>query len=225
MRIATISQRLCLVTDSGAIDVHAASAGRFAADPAAVYPRWREFADWAAAASLPDPQPYAPEALGSPSPAPRQVYGIGLNYCDHVAESGFARPETAAAGLHQVPVLHHRAVRARSPCRPAVTPTGKSSWPSSSARPRISVPAATAWELRGRPVGGPGHLRADPADGHEAAAVQPGQVLPGFRPGRPLAGDTGRVQQSRGPGTRLSHQRRADAARPDVTADLLGAPS
>ncbi|MFY9892476.1 MAG: fumarylacetoacetate hydrolase family protein [Streptosporangiaceae bacterium] len=95
MRIATISQRLCLVTDSGAIDVHAASAGRFAADPAAVYPRWREFADWAAAASLPDPQPYAPEALGSPSPAPRQVYGIGLNYSDHVAESGFARPETA----------------------------------------------------------------------------------------------------------------------------------
>ena len=58
MRIATISQRLCLVTDSGAIDVHAASAGRFAADPAAVYPRWREFTDWAAAASLPDPQPY-----------------------------------------------------------------------------------------------------------------------------------------------------------------------
>jgi 2-keto-4-pentenoate hydratase/2-oxohepta-3-ene-1,7-dioic acid hydratase in catechol pathway len=95
MRIATISQRLCLIGAGGAIDVHAASAGRFDPEPAAVYPRWVEFTEWAAAAALPDPVPFAPEALGSPSPAPRQVFGIGLNYSDHVAESGFAKPETS----------------------------------------------------------------------------------------------------------------------------------
>jgi 2-keto-4-pentenoate hydratase/2-oxohepta-3-ene-1,7-dioic acid hydratase in catechol pathway len=95
MRIATINQRLCLISQGGAIDVSAASGGRFGADPAAVYARWQEFADWAAAATLPEPVPFAAEALGSPSPSPRQVFGIGLNYSDHVAESGFAKPETA----------------------------------------------------------------------------------------------------------------------------------
>jgi 2-keto-4-pentenoate hydratase/2-oxohepta-3-ene-1,7-dioic acid hydratase in catechol pathway len=93
LRIANISQRLCLIQAGGAIDVHAASGGQFDADPAAVYPYWREFRQWAASAELPDPKPFAPESLGSPSPAPRQAYGIGLNYSEHVAESGFARPE------------------------------------------------------------------------------------------------------------------------------------
>jgi 2-keto-4-pentenoate hydratase/2-oxohepta-3-ene-1,7-dioic acid hydratase in catechol pathway len=31
--------------------------------------------------------------LGSPSPTPRQVFAIGLNYSDHAKESGFAQPE------------------------------------------------------------------------------------------------------------------------------------
>jgi 2-keto-4-pentenoate hydratase/2-oxohepta-3-ene-1,7-dioic acid hydratase in catechol pathway len=94
MRIATINQRLCLIEGGGAIDVHAASGGQFDAEPAAIYPNWHEFTAWAASADLPDPEPFAPEELGSPSPAPRQVFGIGLNYSDHVAESGFARPDT-----------------------------------------------------------------------------------------------------------------------------------
>jgi 2-keto-4-pentenoate hydratase/2-oxohepta-3-ene-1,7-dioic acid hydratase in catechol pathway len=95
MRIATVSQRLCLITDGGAVDVSTASDGRFEADPVAIYPRWQEFADWAASAELPDPVPYAAAALGAPSPSPRQVYGIGLNYSEHVAESGFAQPDAA----------------------------------------------------------------------------------------------------------------------------------
>jgi 2-keto-4-pentenoate hydratase/2-oxohepta-3-ene-1,7-dioic acid hydratase in catechol pathway len=93
LRIANIGQRLCLIQAGGAIDVHTASGGQFDADPAAVYPYWREFRQWAASAELPDPRPFALESLGSPSPAPRQAYGIGLNYSEHVAESGFARPE------------------------------------------------------------------------------------------------------------------------------------
>src|ERR1700729_2999357 len=94
MRIATVSQRLSLIQAGGAIDVHAASDGQFAPEPAAVYPRWAEFTAWAASARLPDPVPFAVEDLGAPSPAPRQVFGIGLNYGAHVAESGFGQPET-----------------------------------------------------------------------------------------------------------------------------------
>jgi len=95
MRIANLSGRLCLIVDGGAIDVHAASGGLFDADPAAVYPRWAEFTAWAASAALPEPVAFATDALGSPSPAPRQAFGVGLNYDDHAAESGFARPGTA----------------------------------------------------------------------------------------------------------------------------------
>jgi 2-keto-4-pentenoate hydratase/2-oxohepta-3-ene-1,7-dioic acid hydratase in catechol pathway len=100
LRIANLGNRLSLVTGDLAIDVHTASDGRFEPDPVAVYPRWREFTGWAAETVLPAPEKFAPlpfdrQALGSPSPAPRQVFGIGLNYSDHVAESGFAKPETA----------------------------------------------------------------------------------------------------------------------------------
>ncbi len=52
-------------------------------------------ADGAGRASQVRTAQFSREALGSPSPVPRQVFGIGLNYGDHVAESGFARPDTA----------------------------------------------------------------------------------------------------------------------------------
>jgi 2-keto-4-pentenoate hydratase/2-oxohepta-3-ene-1,7-dioic acid hydratase in catechol pathway len=103
MRIANISQRLCIVTGGGAIDVHAASQGHFDADPAAVYPRWDEFSAWAATAMLPGPSAFEPSSLGSPSPAPRQVYGIGMNYRAHADESGFGRPETHAPVFTKFP--------------------------------------------------------------------------------------------------------------------------
>jgi len=95
MRIANVSHQLCLIQGSGAIDVHDASGGRFGPDAAAVYPRWAEFTAWAASARLPDPVPFTVTDLGSPSPAPRQVFGIGLNYSAHVAESGLRQPETS----------------------------------------------------------------------------------------------------------------------------------
>jgi len=95
MRIAVINQRLSLLQGNAAVDVHTASDNRFGPDATSAYERWAEFTDWARTADLPDPEPFTPAWLGSPSPAPRQVFGIGLNYSDHAAESGFARPETA----------------------------------------------------------------------------------------------------------------------------------
>ncbi|HEX2312301.1 MAG TPA: fumarylacetoacetate hydrolase family protein [Thermomonospora sp.] len=94
MRIANLSGRLVLVTDTGrAVDVEQASGGLFAADPQAVYARWAEFRAWAASADLPAGVEFEVADLGSPVPAPRQLVAVGLNYRDHADESGFAVPE------------------------------------------------------------------------------------------------------------------------------------
>jgi len=97
MRIATIRGRVALIdgTGGGAVDVETASGGRFGPEPAGVYERWTEFVTWAGSAPLPPSEALEPGALGSPSPNPRQVFAIGLNYSAHAAESGFARPDTS----------------------------------------------------------------------------------------------------------------------------------
>ncbi|MFC5032898.1 fumarylacetoacetate hydrolase family protein [Streptomyces sp. So13.3] len=92
MRIANLSGRLVLLHDGKAVDVERASGGLFGSAPQAVYERWQDFRDWAATADLHDAAPFEQSDLGSPSPAPRQVLAIGLNYRDHAAESGFAAP-------------------------------------------------------------------------------------------------------------------------------------
>ena len=57
MRIAVINSRVSLIAGAGpqaasgsaigAVDVHAASGGRFGPDAASAYERWAEFTDWA----------------------------------------------------------------------------------------------------------------------------------------------------------------------------------
>ncbi|MFC4585875.1 fumarylacetoacetate hydrolase family protein [Sphaerisporangium corydalis] len=93
MRIANLSGRLVLLHEGKAVDVELASGGRFGADPQAVYERWEEFRAWAAEADLAGGADFAPEDLGPPTPAPRQVLAIGLNYRAHAAESGFEAPQ------------------------------------------------------------------------------------------------------------------------------------
>jgi 2-keto-4-pentenoate hydratase/2-oxohepta-3-ene-1,7-dioic acid hydratase in catechol pathway len=89
-----VDGRMAVVRSQQFIDVERASQGKFPADPLGVFERWPEFVDWAAAlpdgdfAELPD------GALGAPSPHPRQVFAIGLNYSDHAAEAGLAEPST-----------------------------------------------------------------------------------------------------------------------------------
>jgi 2-keto-4-pentenoate hydratase/2-oxohepta-3-ene-1,7-dioic acid hydratase in catechol pathway len=93
MRLANLTGRLVIVTDEGAVDVAAASGGRFGPDPQAVYDRWDEFTGWAT--GLGPDAPVAeldPAALGPVVPRPRQILAVGLNYLDHTAESGFVQP-------------------------------------------------------------------------------------------------------------------------------------
>jgi len=93
VRVGNLAGRLVIVTGAGAIDVESASGGRFGPGPQAVYDQWAEFAGWAASADDAAAQPYEPARLGAPAPAPRQSFGIGLNYRDHVAESGLTVPD------------------------------------------------------------------------------------------------------------------------------------
>jgi 2,4-didehydro-3-deoxy-L-rhamnonate hydrolase len=93
VRIGNLDGRLVIVTDNGALDVARASAGRFESGPQAIYQRWEEFLGWAADVSDAAAEQYELDLLGAPAPAPRQSFGIGLNYGDHAAESGFAVPE------------------------------------------------------------------------------------------------------------------------------------
>jgi 2-keto-4-pentenoate hydratase/2-oxohepta-3-ene-1,7-dioic acid hydratase in catechol pathway len=101
VKLANVSGRLAIVVDGGTLDVHEASGGRFGPDPASAYEVWDDLRAWAtgapgAARATGDARPLDPATLGAPSPAPRQVFGIGLNYASHAAESGMDLPAVPA---------------------------------------------------------------------------------------------------------------------------------
>lgn len=94
VKIANLKGRLALVVGDGkAIDVETASNGRFSSSIQDVYAVWAEFTSWAATAPTDGATMFELSDLGSPTPAPSQVFAIGLNYATHAAESGFKIPE------------------------------------------------------------------------------------------------------------------------------------
>ena len=96
MKLANVSGRAALITADGtAVDIERASDGVFGPDLPSVYERWAEFLDWSGTAdwSCAPSQEFTEQSLGSPSPRPRQILAIGLNYSAHAAESGFEQPE------------------------------------------------------------------------------------------------------------------------------------
>lgn len=96
MKLANLDGRAVLVTDGGAIDVATATGGAFGPHLHAVYDRWPDFV--AAAATLSGtPAPFDERRLGPPSPTPRQVFAIGLNYRAHAEEAGLEIPAMPAA--------------------------------------------------------------------------------------------------------------------------------
>jgi 2-keto-4-pentenoate hydratase/2-oxohepta-3-ene-1,7-dioic acid hydratase in catechol pathway len=91
MRLANLSNRLCLLEEGSAVDVEQASGGRFGSDPQAVYDDWEAFRAWAEGA-LAGALPFDPAQLGAPVPRPRQVFALGLNYAMHAQEAGLELP-------------------------------------------------------------------------------------------------------------------------------------
>lgn len=99
MRLANYAGHAVIVTgDDGAertVDIATASNGRFGPDISAIYEHWDEFVAWASTCSGLDTgsdEAVDRRLLGAPSPTPRQVFAIGLNYDAHAAESGFEAP-------------------------------------------------------------------------------------------------------------------------------------
>lgn len=98
MRIGTLAGRAVLICADGtrSVDLAKASDGRFGPEPSSIFERWADLVDWYDGAALrlaADADPFEVAELGPPSPQPRQVFAIGLNYRDHAAESGHAAPE------------------------------------------------------------------------------------------------------------------------------------
>lgn len=94
MRIATIADRAVLLTaDDRGIDIARASEGKFGPDPAHIYENWDGFRAWADQVPRQADVTFTREQIGPPSPRPRQIVAIGLNYHEHAAESGFAAPD------------------------------------------------------------------------------------------------------------------------------------
>jgi 2,4-didehydro-3-deoxy-L-rhamnonate hydrolase len=96
MRLANLNGRAVIVTDDGVVDVAKASGGAFSASLPSLYTDWARFMKSAAKLDLSFAQPYDQTNLGAPSPQPRQVFGIGLNYADHAAETGREAPSVPA---------------------------------------------------------------------------------------------------------------------------------
>lgn len=94
MRIGNLEGRLVVVRDGKCADVERATQGRFSSDPAEVFGRWDEFVeasrDW-----LPQSRDWVQldeSRLGPPSPKPRQIFAIGVNYTAHGKETGIDLP-------------------------------------------------------------------------------------------------------------------------------------
>jgi 2,4-didehydro-3-deoxy-L-rhamnonate hydrolase len=96
VKIANVSGRLTLVREAGGIDVETASGGRFGPEPQAVYEHWQAFRAWADQAPPEGATPIDKNSLGPPAPRPAQVFGIGMNYRDHAAETGLPWPDNPA---------------------------------------------------------------------------------------------------------------------------------
>lgn len=126
MRIANIDNRAALVIGAPgaerAVDLAKASQGRFAPEVSALYPAWSDLLNWFyaqdAAALADDSFAIDRTMLGAPSPAPRQVFAIGLNYHAHAAESGFASP------THLPPVFTKYASSFTGPDSDVLIPAG-----------------------------------------------------------------------------------------------------
>ncbi|MCV2489765.1 fumarylacetoacetate hydrolase family protein [Geodermatophilus sp. YIM 151500] len=147
MRLLNLDGRLQVSTASGLVDVAAASRGHFSSGPQDVYDRWEEFVAWcetsAGDLTPTDTGDLDPVRLGAPSPRPRQVFAVGLNYADHAAEAGIARPET--------PVIFTKFASAISgPVTTVSLPPGSVDWEVELVvvigRGGRGIPAARAWD-------------------------------------------------------------------------------
>jgi 2,4-didehydro-3-deoxy-L-rhamnonate hydrolase len=96
VKLANLDNRAVVVTERGAIDIASASSGQFGPDLPSVFDAWIAFREFAASLDHSQAKPFDEHHLGAPSPQPRQVFAIGLNYRAHAEESGMQVPDIPA---------------------------------------------------------------------------------------------------------------------------------
>ena len=96
MKLANLDGRAAIVIDGRAVDVAEASGGKFGPSLRSVYDSWGSFRQWADSVDQSSAADFDERALASPSPEPRQVFGIGLNYQAHADEGGAQVPDIPA---------------------------------------------------------------------------------------------------------------------------------
>ncbi|NNN00962.1 MAG: fumarylacetoacetate hydrolase family protein [Acidimicrobiaceae bacterium] len=96
MRLANVNGRAALIAGTTAIDIAEATDGEFGPALETIYERWDAFCDAASRIDTSVGRTFSDDDLGSPVPAPRQVFAIGLNYRSHALETGLSVPDVPA---------------------------------------------------------------------------------------------------------------------------------
>lgn len=146
--MGNVGGRAKLVTGDQAVDISNASEGRFGPAPGAVYDDWERFEVWAKdflagkKEQETATEPFSPARAGPPSPTPKQVFAVALNYMDHAKEGGFDAPDA--------PLVFAKYVSAFSgPVTQVVLPEGNVDWECELVaiigRPARRVDPADAW--------------------------------------------------------------------------------
>ncbi|WP_050548365.1 fumarylacetoacetate hydrolase family protein [Mycobacteroides abscessus] len=92
MKLANVNGEMSIVMNRQHFPIAELSGGRFGPSPEDIYRRWSDFSHWAGGVELAEGLPLSATELGAPSPRPRQVFAVALNYSDHVKESGLSDP-------------------------------------------------------------------------------------------------------------------------------------
>ncbi|MFM8531640.1 MAG: fumarylacetoacetate hydrolase family protein, partial [Ilumatobacteraceae bacterium] len=141
MKLANVGGRATIVINGQGIDVAQASNGAFGPDLRSVYDQWERFST--AAPSYASPTvPLDESRLGPPSPQPRQVFAIGLNYRAHAEETGQELPAMPATFTKFPSCIS-------GPFSPVVLPADTVDWEVELVvvigRTAHDVPASNAW--------------------------------------------------------------------------------
>src|SRR5262249_14426600 len=94
VRLVNAGGRAGVELGGAVIDVERSSAGRFGSDPMQALARWDDFRSWAEGLRAGSGGAPIDEASLRPcAPRPQRVFGVGLNYRSHAAESRMELPK------------------------------------------------------------------------------------------------------------------------------------
>ncbi|MGZ8802139.1 MAG: fumarylacetoacetate hydrolase family protein [Mycobacterium sp.] len=182
MKFANYDGRAVITDGQRGIYVADASGGRFPDETERIYPVWEDFVHWAETIDPAEGFVIDHRRLGAPSPQPRQVFAIGLNYVDHAREGGMDIPAEPAvftkfvssfAGAHTIVEL------------PAATVDWEAELVAVIGRHAYRVPESAGWRhIAGLTVGQDISERVRQLAG-PVPQFSLGKSLPGFSPTGP----------------------------------------